>query len=198
MQVITATSLVPPNTCHFPPHGNDDRLEVGWTEGRLQIMVYPNKTSASYHNRLSGSLNTHHFPRLMGGRVDLRGAAPSPRRPGCTLVKRSPPVQDKKYKYKTNTKYKTQITKYKYEDLHQPGPGSTLIKRFPPVQWRTLSAGALSTTSQQQQQPATLPCHLATPSATLPCYFNHSMCHPNMPWSSSSNCHHIMPCSSAC
>ena len=49
MQVITATSQAPPNTCHFPPHGNDDRLEVGWTEGRLQTMVYPNKTSASYH-----------------------------------------------------------------------------------------------------------------------------------------------------
>ena len=49
MQVITATTLVPPNTCHFPPGGNDDRLVVGWTEGRLQSIVYPNKTSASYH-----------------------------------------------------------------------------------------------------------------------------------------------------
>ena len=149
-------------------------------------------------SRPSGSLNTHHFPRLMGGRVDFGGAAPSPRRPGCTLVKRSPPVQDKKYKIQN--KYKIQITKYKYDDLHQAGPVSTLIKRSPPVQWRTLSGSALSTTSQQQQQPATLPCHLATPSATLPCYFNYSMCHPYMPWSSSSNCHHIMPCycSSAC
>ena len=110
MQVITATSLVPPNTCYFPPCGNDDRLGVGWTEGRLQTMVYPNKTSASYHNRLSGSLNTHHFPRLMGGRVDLRGAAPSPRRPGCTLVKRSPPAQDKKIQ---NTKHKLQNTNTK-------------------------------------------------------------------------------------
>ena len=54
----TATSLVPPDTCYFPPCGNDDRLEIGWTEGRLQTMVYPNKTYASYHRAAP------HTPRL--------------------------------------------------------------------------------------------------------------------------------------
>ena len=139
-------------------------------------------------SRPSGSLNTHHFPRLMGGRVDLRGAAPSPRRPGCTLVKRSPPAQDKKIQ----NKYKIQNINYKIQ-IRRPTPARP--QQHPDKKVPTCAMENFEWQCIEHNITAAAACHPTMP----PCY---SKCHLtmllqlllNMPWSSSSNCHHIRPC----